>query len=134
MPVYTFECHKCEYRISEAGSMSDPPVETGRTCPCGSPMYRAFSRTQTFVFKPYVEDSFDGNPIEVGSRREREILCDQHEATYDSGRYVRRPKYESVMDDITLDDVYKEYDRRGPQPLDESGAVVIEPDSLSGGS
>lgn len=49
MPVYEYECKKCDYRFEKFQGINDPPLET---CPeCGGEVQRLFSNNVNLIFK-----------------------------------------------------------------------------------
>jgi hypothetical protein len=67
---------------------------------CSELADRVFTPVQISVFNPYVEVNFNGKPIEVTSKRQRDELCAKHHVTYDSTQYMRRPKRQSAVDNL----------------------------------
>lgn len=84
------------------------------TCRCRA-LARRLYEANIYTFKPYVEQHLDVNPIEITSRQQRDALLAEKKATYDTGRYVRRPKYKPAIDSITFDDVMRDLKEHGPR-------------------
>jgi hypothetical protein len=62
----------------------------------------------TYTFKPFTEDNFTGEPIEVHSREQRDRLCADHHVTYD--RYSNlKPKLQEDSSDTLGDIGFKEW-------------------------
>lgn len=112
MPLYNFECEGCNITTVESGSMTHPPKPGPCPC-CGKKMLRIWdSRVDTF--KPFVDIHTTGKPERIETRAQREAFCERHNVTYDTGRYVRRPIYKPVMDQVTYEDVRREIETNGP--------------------
>lgn len=103
MPVYPFECDECGQTDAVFAKMDDCGAE--QMCLCGHEMRRVYGRVNVEVFKPFIEEGFDGKPIEITSKAQRDALCAQHNMSYDTHKYHRKAKVKSAIDDITFDDV-----------------------------
>ena len=114
MPIYQFECVTCKYVYEIFGHMSDPPQPF--SCErCQSPdLTRRIFGARVEVFKPFIDIHTTGKPIHIETRKERENHCNEHGVTFDSGRYVRKPQYKSVVDSITMEDIRKHQQEHGP--------------------
>lgn len=131
MPIYEYECPSGH--ITEGfHSMASYPA----SCCCGSCDAQAniiISKRQYInTFKPYVDENFNGEPIEITSFRQRDELCKKHSLTYDSSRYVRKPKPKSAVEDVTLDQVKKAVeDGRTPDGLPIRPVVKAKAKSIN---
>ncbi len=132
MTWYKFECDE-GHETYVRGSMADPPQAEDQSCEtCGGNVFRIFS-SRVFTFTPYVADHFGPIAREVRTVSERESLCDEHDITYDSGRYVRPPKHVPASKSVTLGDVKQAIDRgEGGRTASEKADGLAIPDPVPG--
>lgn len=98
MPIYVFTCPKGhvteQYRpVSKYTSKIRCKCKRKATITVTNSLY-------VRTFKPYVEENFNGKPIEITSSEQRERLCKQHHVTYDTVKNFTKPKVKSALDDI----------------------------------
>ena len=111
MPRYEWNCDRCSHTKDE-----NRPIEQGpsrwKICPiCRKRMSRVFS-ANACSFKPYVEQNFTGDPIDVTSPRQRDRLCAIHKATYDRSTNLRPAALStSAIDSVSFEDVAAEMKR-----------------------
>lgn len=79
-------CPSCGKSVSRVIQLTTPPVEKFANAPNIS------------VFKPYVEDGFNGNPIEITSFKQRDALCAEHNLTYDRYSHIKKKKPDCMSD------------------------------------
>lgn len=102
MTQYGFKC-ECGDFVFVEGSMAHPP-QTQSCSWCNQSMQRVYG-ANVGAFKAYKAHHFPGKPVEITCPRQRDILLDEHNITYDSGRYVRKPVFRAAVEDITIGDV-----------------------------
>lgn len=94
---------------------------SGDLCPsCGSPWKRAryttFERLeleasqtrpsfQVHTFKPYAEEGFTGENIQIGTKEQRDQLCREHGVSYDGCKQASTPNTAPAIDSIDFGDV-----------------------------
>lgn len=84
--------------------------------PCGLRAVISISpKLEVSIFQPYVEKNMGHKPVRIENKQQRDALCEKHGVTYDSGKYLKKPKYRPAVEDITLGDV-KEAHERGRTP------------------
>tara|TARA_R110000782_G_scaffold211669_6_gene299846 strand:- start:2414 stop:2764 length:351 start_codon:yes stop_codon:yes gene_type:complete len=108
MPRYDHIC-KCGKVFEHFCSLKDFTGSTLSTC-CGLDSPVKIGLVGVGVFKPYNEENFTGKTIEITSSSQRDALCEQHGLSYDSTRYVGKPKETSAVDDVTMGDVKEAYE------------------------
>lgn len=90
MPYYQFQCpdgHSTDlFRL-----MAEAPGDTVPCEICGDIAYRNWRGISIDVFKPIKTDAFTGHEIEIGSKRERDILLKESHLTMDDYRYTKGP-------------------------------------------
>jgi len=109
MPVYVYECEN-QHRSEQYMRMAD--YRSVVVCECGALANRVFEPVNVQTFKPYVESNFNGKPIEITSAKQRDALCAKYSLTYDSTKYLRKPKFESAVEKLDYG-VVKETINRG---------------------
>src|SRR5262245_50249175 len=107
MPYYEYICkkgHETErfYRIADRR-------DTVRCSLCRGLAKQAIPKQQQIrTFKPYIEENFDGTPIEITNKDQREALCKKHSLTYDSYKHCQKKRpmeNKSAVEDVELNDV-----------------------------
>jgi len=93
MPLYSYKCENCMFETETMARMESPPAWV-RLCPkCGfEKLTRDLGADSPKVgnFEHYVEEGFNGKPIDVTSPKQRDALCEQHGVTYDSRNSSQR--------------------------------------------
>ena len=114
LPIYEYECGRCSTRFDLVGSMSDYRPTVSSSC-CGVDSDRVFTPVNISVFNPYLEHNLGPKPVLIETAAQRDALCQEHGVTYDSTRYVGKPKTKAAVEDVTLGDV-KEALNKGKLP------------------
>ncbi len=104
--IYIYKCWDCGMTMTRYFKARKPSPYVACVA-CGEPVEQDYTQknVRVDVFEPYVESNFSGSPVEIGSRRERDALCSQNDATYDSNRYPRKPQRKRWEKDLTWDKV-----------------------------
>lgn len=97
MPVYVYRC-KAGHVSERIYSMRKQPTRV--RCECRKLADRVFLPVNVNAFKPYVEENFTGQPIEITSSRQRDALCAKHNLTYDTAKFVRKPKFTPAVESL----------------------------------
>lgn len=106
MPLYPFECLTCRHEFYLYRKMADSPGEEQPCEDCGERAKRIWRDIHVDVFKPFVEENAGDEPVEFNSKRERDDYMREHHLTYDTARYVRKPRV-SAAKNLTFDKVAK---------------------------
>lgn len=104
MPLYPFECEECQHEFAIFRKMDDSPGESYECEECGKQAKRIWSSVHIDVFKPFVEENAGDEPVEFTSKRQRDEYLREHHLTYDTGRYVRKPRT-SAAKNVTFEKV-----------------------------
>ena len=105
--IFPYKCWDCNLSVDIYRASSVGPPRT-IVCPkCNKLCEQDYTRKRIRidVFKPYVEANLGTSPVEITSKRQREELCAAANATYDSGRYVRKQGRIPWERDLTWDKV-----------------------------
>jgi len=102
--------------LVEAPLKSDPVHPWCKEC--DQEMYRDYKGIQLKTFKPFESWGFGPEKVEVTSAAHRERLCEKYNATFDTGRYVRRKKAEPLIQEDDFDTVMTEI-QQGNSAIDE---------------
>lgn len=113
MPLYPYKCDSCSHAEDLLRRMIDaPPWVT--ICPsCGFETFRRDMEAgapAVSAFSPYVEDNFDGTPVEVTSSKQRDALCEQHGMTYDRVSNLKKadPDVDVGLDEKMVESILEE--------------------------
>lgn len=109
MPLYDFICHTCYVEQVVNGSMKNPP-QPPFCDDCGQFMGRRYN-SRTYVFKPFVEQHAFTTPVEFQSKAQRDAAMNEAGLTYDSKKYIGKPKKKWAADSITPEIVKDAIDR-----------------------
>ena len=123
MPIYEFQCDKCDKRSATVWSMSNPPTES--KCSCGGNKARQYGMLQVGAFRPFITDNITGKKMEIRTAAQRDHELGSRGLTMDTYRY-NRAKVQYGSDQLTLKEVMEEHKKVDPREHVEVGITHEE--------
>jgi len=107
MRTYDYKCWECDLHIILHLTWTDqtlPPTDA--VCPrCHALCEQDYTskNVSADVFRVYVEENLNGSSVEMTTKSQRDALCAENHATYDSGLFCRKAPRKRWEDGLTFE-------------------------------